>query len=76
MPKYQIFNTSVLWNFFGTSKVYSFFFQNPQCKHLLAVHLAEALGESKKQDISDEDFVAYMCYDSSADDKNTKELHV
>lgn len=53
-----------------------FFFQNPQCKHLLAVHLAEALGESKKQDISDEDFVAYMCYDSSADDKNTKELHV
>ncbi|CAH3185891.1 unnamed protein product [Porites evermanni] len=46
------------------------------CKHLLAVHLAEALGESKKQDISDEDFVAYMCYDSSADDKNTKELHV
>lgn len=56
--------------------MYSFFFQNPQCKHLLAVHLAEALGESKKQDISDEDFVAYMCYDSSADDKNTKELHV
>lgn len=46
--------------FLAHLKCLHFFFQNPQCKHLLAVHLAEALGESKKQDISDEDFVAYI----------------
>jgi len=43
------------------------------CKHLLAVHLAEALGECRNRDISDEDFVAYMCYDSVSDDKNKQE---
>lgn len=43
------------------------------CKHLLAVHLAEALGECRNRAISDEDFVAYMCYDSGADGKTNKE---
>lgn len=43
------------------------------CKHLLAVHLAEALGECKNQIITDEDFVAYVCYDSVADNKKNEE---
>lgn len=43
------------------------------CKHLLAIHLAEALGECRRKAISDEDFVAYMCYDSVGGVKNKKE---
>ena len=43
-----------------------------QCKHLLAVYLAEALDACKKRVISDEEFVAYMCYDSTAEDNRNK----
>ena len=36
-----------------------------QCKHLLAVHMAEALGLCKEKEIADEEFAAYLCSDCS-----------
>jgi len=44
----------------------------PQCKHLLAVHLAEALGEFNSKTISDEDFAAYMSFDNTTNDKSAR----
>ncbi|KAL9981974.1 hypothetical protein ACROYT_G010750 [Oculina patagonica] len=41
------------------------------CKHLLAIHLAEALGECRNRTITDEDFVAYMCYGSVTNNSKT-----
>lgn len=45
----------------------------PQCKHLLAVHLAEALGEFNSKTISDEDFAAYMSFDNTTNDKSSQD---
>lgn len=43
------------------------------CKHLLAVHLAEALGEFNSKTISDEDFAAYMSFDNTTNDKSSQD---
>ncbi|XP_068748825.1 zinc finger SWIM domain-containing protein 7-like [Montipora capricornis] len=43
------------------------------CKHLLAVHLAEALGECTNKAIRDEEFAAFMCCDRVADAKGDED---